>query len=211
MTAKVFALEPRTAYARPEEMLATLRFRICSAEPDAALLLHEGKLALEFGVSRTPIRQVLHRLAFERLVETRSGIGTVASVLDLADQAKHAAMLAGMLRLGKLCAPESFDAGARFMLAANAESAANRAESSPETFFNLQARLVEAVGQILSDPVAIEAHAAMHWRMIRWNMRAMRTDAAAAFANLDKLLSRLKSAASPAEFLDMLADAQDAG
>lgn len=211
MTATASAPEPRTAPARPEEMLEALRFRICSAEPDADLLLHEGKLALEFGVSRTPIRQVLHRLAFERLVETRSGVGTVVSMLDKTEQARHRAMLAGMLRLGRLCAAPEFDVTARIMLAANAELAAKRADDAPETFFGLQARLVELVGALLRDPIAIEAHAAMHWRVVRWNMQALRADAQGAFAALDDLFMHLKSATSPAALLDILADAQDAG
>jgi DNA-binding GntR family transcriptional regulator len=48
---------------------------------DQDLVLFEGKLAHEFGVSRTPIRQVIQSLAAESLVEVRSGVGTIAPPL----------------------------------------------------------------------------------------------------------------------------------
>ena len=84
-------------------MLQELRFRICTTHPDTPMMLHEGKLAQEFGVSRTPIRQVLQRLSFEHLLETRSGVGTVVSTLDPAQRDLHFSMLSDMLRLCTRC------------------------------------------------------------------------------------------------------------
>jgi DNA-binding GntR family transcriptional regulator len=46
------------------------------------MLLKETELAHEFGVSRTPIRDVLHQLKFEGLIETRNGVGTFVTSLD---------------------------------------------------------------------------------------------------------------------------------
>ncbi len=46
------------------------------------MLLREAELAEEFGVSRTPLRAVLHRLRFEGLVETRNGVGTIVTGVD---------------------------------------------------------------------------------------------------------------------------------
>ncbi|MBT9384124.1 GntR family transcriptional regulator [Pseudooceanicola sp. CBS1P-1] len=63
------------------EIAATIRERICLTRGDDIMLLHEGQLATEFGVSRTPVRQVLQMLAYERLVETRSGVGTIVTPL----------------------------------------------------------------------------------------------------------------------------------
>jgi DNA-binding GntR family transcriptional regulator len=45
-------------------------------------LLRENDLAAEFGVSRTPIREVLQRLALEGLVESKNGVGTIVTALD---------------------------------------------------------------------------------------------------------------------------------
>ncbi len=193
---------------RQQDMLQVLRFRICNAAPDADLLLHEGKLALEFGVSRTPIRQVLHRLAFERLVETRSGIGTVVSPLSQRDRSAHIAMLAGILRLGKLSSVSALDLTAKVAVSTIVEIAASRSDASPDNYFAVQARLVELVTSLLLDPIAIEAHAAMHWRAIRWNMQAVHIDASRSFTKLNKMLRALKTARSPAEILEVMADAQ---
>lgn len=43
------------------------------------MLLNEGLLAKEFGVSRTPMRNVLQRLNYEGLLETRNGVGTMVT------------------------------------------------------------------------------------------------------------------------------------
>lgn len=45
--------------------------------------LSEEDLAREFGVSRTPIRRVLMRLESEGLLESRHGVGTFVTVLDI--------------------------------------------------------------------------------------------------------------------------------
>jgi len=63
------------------EFKLSVRKRIIFHDPAEDLILYEGKLAQEFGVSRTPVRQVLQSLAAEWLVEVRSGVGTVASPL----------------------------------------------------------------------------------------------------------------------------------
>lgn len=59
-----------------------LRDRICLLEYLPGSLLREGELAAEFGVSRTPIREVLQRLAIEDLVESKNGVGTIVTALD---------------------------------------------------------------------------------------------------------------------------------
>lgn len=65
----------------PEQIYQVLRERICLLDLEPGERLPEEALAAEFGVSRTPIRQVLDRLEFERLVVQRPGAGaTVASV-----------------------------------------------------------------------------------------------------------------------------------
>jgi|TARA_B100002003_G_scaffold15476_1_gene12882 DNA-binding GntR family transcriptional regulator len=60
-----------------------IRERICLLDYHPGTLLNEGLLAEEFGVSRTPVRNVLQRLGHEGLVETRNGIGTIVTDLDL--------------------------------------------------------------------------------------------------------------------------------
>jgi DNA-binding GntR family transcriptional regulator len=59
-----------------------LRERICLLELEPGSRLTEQALAVEFGVSRTPIRQVLDRLEHERLVVQRPGAGTSVATID---------------------------------------------------------------------------------------------------------------------------------
>ena len=71
--------QPRTS---TEEIHATIRNRICLLEYAPGSLLREAALAVEFGVSRTPIREILQRLAQEGLVKSRNGVGTLVRPLD---------------------------------------------------------------------------------------------------------------------------------
>lgn len=61
---------------------AELRQRISMLVYPPGTMLSENKLAQEFGVSRTPIRRVLHQLEFDGLVESKHGIGTMVTGID---------------------------------------------------------------------------------------------------------------------------------
>lgn len=65
--------------SRNDIIYEIVRDRICLREYDEGYVIHETNLAVEFSVSRTPIRQVLQRLVFEQLVETRNGVGTIVA------------------------------------------------------------------------------------------------------------------------------------
>ncbi|MCZ4088811.1 GntR family transcriptional regulator [Sinorhizobium psoraleae] len=79
----------------------TLLLRLCSLRYLPSQTLSEAALADEFGVSRTPIRQVLQQLALFGLVESRNGVGTVVTdvhrerALELFGIRKHLALLMG--------------------------------------------------------------------------------------------------------------------
>lgn len=62
-----------------------LRLRICLLDYQPGSMLRENDLAAEFGVSRTPVREALQRLAIEGLVEIRNGVGTFVTLLSPAD------------------------------------------------------------------------------------------------------------------------------
>lgn len=59
-----------------------LRERICLLDLEPGERLREVALAEQYGVSRTPVRQVLDRLEHERLVTQRPGQGASVAVLD---------------------------------------------------------------------------------------------------------------------------------
>lgn len=68
---------------RFERIYKAIRERICLLEYSPGTLLNEGLLADEFEVSRSPIRNVLQRLNYEGLLETRNGVGTIVSEVDI--------------------------------------------------------------------------------------------------------------------------------
>ena len=82
--------EPLASRPRPgSERLASgvyeeIRNRICILRYPPGHLIHENRLAQEFGISRTPVRQVLQKLEIEGFVETRSGVGTIVTGVDVA-------------------------------------------------------------------------------------------------------------------------------
>jgi DNA-binding GntR family transcriptional regulator len=67
---------------RPKRSRSRERFeRLYATAPLARL--SEEELAAEFNVSRTPIRRVLSRLEAEGLVETRHGVGTIVTDVNI--------------------------------------------------------------------------------------------------------------------------------
>jgi len=61
----------------------TIRERIALLDYLPGERLSEGDLADEFAVSRTPVRRVLARLEAEGLLESRHGVGTFVTSLDM--------------------------------------------------------------------------------------------------------------------------------
>ncbi len=68
---------------RFDRIYKKVRERICLLEYEPGTLINEGLLAEEFDVSRTPVRNVLSRLGYEGMVETRNGVGTIVTEVDI--------------------------------------------------------------------------------------------------------------------------------
>ncbi len=77
------ARKDETGAERFERIYGELRDRICLLVYPPGTVLSEASLAREFGVSRTPIRRVLHRLEFMGLVQIMNGVGTIVTDIDL--------------------------------------------------------------------------------------------------------------------------------
>jgi DNA-binding GntR family transcriptional regulator len=83
MTNEDEPLRRRTAsQERFDALHEEIRMRICTMDYPPAFRLSEEALALEFNVSRSPIRRVLARLEFEGLVEIRHGVGSVVTMIQ---------------------------------------------------------------------------------------------------------------------------------
>ncbi len=68
---------------RFEALYETLRERISQLQYPPGTNLTEKALAAEFGVSRSPIRRALQALEADHLVETRVGVGTFVTSIDV--------------------------------------------------------------------------------------------------------------------------------
>jgi len=62
-----------------------LRQRIATRQYAPGERLTEAEIAREFEVSRTPVRQALHRLAVEGLIEVKNGVGIRVTEVDAAE------------------------------------------------------------------------------------------------------------------------------
>jgi DNA-binding GntR family transcriptional regulator len=90
---KTVAIVAATETARPQpkslsrerfdRIYKAIRERICLLEYGPGTRLAEEDLAQEFGVSRTPIRSVLSRLEGEGLLQSRHGVGTFVTDVDI--------------------------------------------------------------------------------------------------------------------------------
>lgn len=90
---------------RHTAVFEALLLRICSLAYPPGTRLSEVALGTEFGLSRTPVRQVLQRLALYGLVVPKNGVGTVVTELtareaaDLSEARQHlASVMSPMLR-----------------------------------------------------------------------------------------------------------------
>lgn len=66
-----------------DEIYATLRDRIVYHDYSPGDIINEKKLAAEFGLSRTPLREVLSRLEREKLVRVIPRTGTMVSEIEV--------------------------------------------------------------------------------------------------------------------------------
>jgi len=66
-----------------KDIYEELRMRICLLDLAPGSKLNERDLAAEFGISRTPMRAVLQRLEYDRLIDSQHGRGTTVTSIDL--------------------------------------------------------------------------------------------------------------------------------
>jgi len=116
-----------------DQVYAAVRARILSGELPRGSRLRQAALADELGVSRTPLREALRRLATEGLVELEANRGATVAEHDFADQRQswlaRRALEPGAARI----AAERRDAGAiaamRQAIAAQRAAGGDPAES----------------------------------------------------------------------------------
>lgn len=168
-----------------------LRRRICMEPPTASPVLHEQALAAEFEVSRTPVRQALQRLAYERLVEVRSGVGTVVSALSEDRREMDVTLASALLDLAANIEgdrPLSLESNA-FIIAMERQISASTALDL-ESNYTIRLTLMEIVTREMSNDILTEALKAALLRLFRWRL----ADAAAEPSGIDHRLREVIAA-----------------
>ena len=178
-------------------VLEELRRRICLTPFDCELRLHEQTLAREFEMSRTPIRQVLQRLAYERLVETRSGVGTIAAPMLEEDRPRDLRTHHGLLRAIMEHKLDALSLREQAALNALKALAGQAAALTRDGLFDVRSGLVDVLCGHIPDPILRDAFLAGHWRVVRWHIRELAQDQRAAAQTLFALFENV--GASPRE------------
>jgi DNA-binding GntR family transcriptional regulator len=132
-----------------DQVYEVLRERIASGEIERGSRLHQEDLAKEFGVSRTPVREALRRLAAEGLVDLFANRGArVATATDEQLRSSYETRLVVEPGAARMAAERGLDGPMALMRAAIAEE--ERAGRSPAKHFKsnraFHLALVKATG-----------------------------------------------------------------
>lgn len=153
------------------EIAAEIRERICLDGGAGEILLHEGQLATQFGVSRTPIRQVLQMLAYENLVETRSGIGTIATPLDPARMASDFRAFGAILHACLHCPAELTQVPGKVLdRLRDARRHLAQSQGADPALIQAVSAYLEAMLGMLDDHILTTALRSAYWRQVRWTL-----------------------------------------
>ena len=149
------------------QALDTIRRSICLANSDEEMILRETSLAEDFGMSRTPIRQILQRLAYEGLVETRSGVGNVVVPLLPEHRARDFLTHKGILQAALLFDLPDLTIGQHSEIVAAAAMADLFKDDDLNTLYDIRNRLHFIMSGLMPDPIISNAFSVSHWRTIR--------------------------------------------
>jgi DNA-binding GntR family transcriptional regulator len=138
---------------------ADLRDQIVSVHWKPGAALSEARLALAYGVSRTPVREALRRLADDGLVQVVPQVGTFVAPIDLATvRDNHFVRETLECRIVELAAGRATDADRKALAANLAEQSRAIAAGDAAAFF----RADEAMHALLA---GIAGHASA-WHVI---------------------------------------------
>ena len=163
--------------SRADEIADAIRNRICLQPPHEHTILLEGALAAEFGVSRTPVRQALQRLAYEGLIEVRTGVGSISNPLDPGARRMHFLVHCGLLRLVAALPDAPVPQDVRGRLAAIEQHTQPGQPLYESVAFDLFSELNSILSRLIPDPVIADAHLVSGWRVVRWFLAEMQYEA----------------------------------
>ncbi len=155
-------------------ILRALRARIFLADQSQEFILRETALAEEFGLSRTPIRQVLQALSHEHLVQVKTGVGTIATKLEPEHRDRDFAVYSQLALAAANIPGNEITSEIKIRILGLYQMAEREVrqegKGSIELFANLAQESGEATSEIVQDPILSSALAASRWRVIRWRI-----------------------------------------
>lgn len=157
-----------TTKPRADDIAAAIRNRICLHPGEEQQLLLEGTIAAEFGVSRTPVRQALQRLAYEGLIEICTGVGSVVTPMEPAQRHMHFAVHGRLLGL-VACLPDvQAPRDIKTLLGMIAMQYLSDRPMEAQTVYAAFTELNALLSRMIPDPVIADAHMVSGWRIVRW-------------------------------------------
>lgn len=186
-------------------ILKAIRAEICMTDPCKFVVLSENALAKKYGVSRTPVRQVLHLLTNVQLVETRAGVGTRSLALKQNERISHHVLMG---ELGEVAArhasdePVSREAKLEFMTVKNLLQLEE--DHTIEMMLDVSGRTTDALASTIEDPILCFALQAALWRMIRWRAFDLKSGVEGAWELTERNLIMLADAAVTGSTKDLL-------
>ncbi len=180
------------------DMLFDLRRRICLYTAAEPLVLHEGEIARQFGVSRTPVREVLTLLAAQKMVKTRPGVGTIPTSLLPERRDADIVAFAAIYRAAATCVQgQPVDREALVGMVACKARLDLVEVPDHGAYVEIIGAAIEALALLVADLILREAVRASHWRLLRWRARDTASDPASVWprmvANFEEVLTTLRS------------------
>lgn len=162
------------ARARFDRLHDILRSRICLLDYPPGMRLSEAVIAVEFGVSRTPLRRVLTRLETEGLLASVHGVGTFVTDVDI-DELEQVYRLRMELAelLGRLApvAPGDEDLARLRSLATEAQRLASAPD--PRAFAELNMAFFRALMRLTANEPLREVSERLYYRTARIWLKAI--------------------------------------
>lgn len=169
-----------------------LRDRICLLEYPPGTLLREAEIAAEFGVSRTPIRAVLQRLAHAGLIESRDGVGTIVTAPTFQETRETYQMRIQLAELIGKMDPRPFSPADRQAVAQlKSRAAALRAHFEIEEYWRINHELHFLIGRIIGNSALRQMWDYFYFQAARMWYQHARSDPQGVSASLEAELAEV--------------------
>ena len=145
-----------------------IRDRITLLKYPPGTVLDIDALAVEFDVSRTPIRSVLQQLAYHGLVFSRHGVRTSVAPIDFDRLREDKALRSHMAELIGILSPLPPSAAAtQLMAAAEAECRELIENPNLETFARIDIKVHEAICSLIGNRQLLQIYDDLYYRTAR--------------------------------------------